>query len=117
MEEYRRELHARIDENPKFSPEYRARLKDLYEYFADRGYVFSAHALGRVMGQKKSKGKREFTVAEVLEILAMPPNYTQEGIKWVRYYHGIAIIQGMDNGDIISVNSHNKPGGKWEAID
>ncbi len=95
----------KIDANPGYSPEYKARLKETYTRFHEQGYEFTEHALGRMIGQKHGKGKKEFTADDILRILGKPVNYTEGGEKSVKYHEDIAAIIVNDTGEIVSVFS------------
>ncbi len=109
----RNDFFAHLDAKPQYSAAYRDKLKDLFDYFLSHGYVLREHALNRVLGQKTGPGKRLFTKEDVVDIMRLSPNYTQNGIKWVRFYEGIAIIQGMDNGEVISIITCNTLMPEW----
>ncbi len=70
-------LFEKIDSTETYSPEYRAKLKETYQYFSDAGFAFREHALNRVLGQKTGKDKFTFTKEELLRILNKPANYQQ----------------------------------------
>ena len=115
VNEYRQDLYARIDSKNK-PDAYKQKLKDVFEYLVSQGYIFSEHALGRVVGQKTGKGKRNFTLEEVLQYLALPINYMDGDMKAVRFYEGIAIIQALDTGEIVSIISNLEPSTRWKKV-
>ena len=49
-------LFEKIDSTETYSPEYRTKLKETYQYFSDAGFAFREHALNRVLGQKTRQG-------------------------------------------------------------
>lgn len=74
-------LFAKIDATEGYSAEYRAKLKETYNYFKDNGYEFTKHGLNRIVGQKTGAGKRNFTCEEVLDILSKKANYLDGKLK------------------------------------
>ncbi len=96
-------LFEKIDSTETYSPEYRAKLKETYQYFSDAGFAFREHALNRVLGQKTGKDKFTVTKEELLRILNKPANYQQPDGKYVRFYDGISVISADDTGEIVSV--------------
>lgn len=85
-------------------------------YFKEHGFEYTTHALNRVLGQKKGKGKRDFTREEILEMLMKSPNYRQSDGKLVRFENGIAIIQAPDTGEIVSIVTRETIKDDWEEL-
>ena len=115
MMEHKR-LFEKIDSTETYSPEYRAKLKETYQYFSDAGFAFREHALNRVLGQKTGKDKFTFTKEELLRILNKPANYRQPDGKYVRFYDGISVISADDTGEIVSVVVKRTPRKDWTAL-
>ena len=109
-------LFEKIDSTETYSPEYRAKLKETYQYFSDAGFAFREHALNRVLGQKTGKDKFTFTKEELLRILNKPANYQQPDGKYVRFYDGISVISADDTGEIVSVVVKRTPRKDWTAL-
>lgn len=109
-------LFEKIDSTETYSPEYRAKLKETYQYFSDAGFAFREHALSRVLGQKTGKDKFTFTKEELLRILNKPANYQQPDGKYVRFYDGISVISADDTGEIVSVVVKRTPRKDWTAL-
>lgn len=109
-------LFEKIDSTETYSPEYRAKLKETYQYFSDAGFAFREHALNRVLGQKTGKDKFTFTKEELLRILNKPANYQQPDGKYVRFYDGISVISVDDTGEIVSVVVKRTPRKDWTAL-
>lgn len=109
-------LFEKIDSTETYSPEYRAKLKETYQYFSDAGFAFREHALNRVLGQKNGKDKFTFTKEELLRILNKPANYQQPDGKYVRFYDGISVISADDTGEIVSVVVKRTPRKDWTAL-
>ena len=109
-------LFEKIDSTETYSPEYRAKLKETYQYFSDAGFAFREHALNRVLGQKTGKDKFTFTKEELLHILNKPANYQQPDGKYVRFYDGISVISADDTGEIVSVVVKRTPRKDWTAL-
>lgn len=109
-------LFEKIDSTETYSPEYRAKLKETYQYFSDAGFAFREHALNRVLGQKTGKDKFTFTKEELLRILNKPANYQQPDGKYVRCYDGISVISADDTGEIVSVVVKRTPRKDWTAL-
>ena len=109
-------LFEKIDSTETYSPEYRAKLKETYQYFSDAGFAFREHALNRVLGQKTGKDKFTFTKEELLRILNKPANYQQPDGKYVRFYDGISVISADDTGEIVSVVVKRTPRTDWTAL-
>lgn len=109
-------LFEKIDSTETYSPEYRAKLKETYQYFSDAGFAFREHALNRVLGQKTGKDKFTFTKEELLRILNKPANYQQPDGKYVRFYDGISVISADDTGEIVSVVIKRTPRKDWTAL-
>ena len=109
-------LFEKIDSTETYSPEYRAKLKETYQYFSDAGFAFREHALNRVLGQKTGKDKFTFTKEELLRILNKPANYRQPDGKYVRFYDGISVISADDTGEIVSVVVKRTPRKDWTAL-
>lgn len=109
-------LFHKIDNTDSYSSLYKEKLKKTYEFFKDHGYEFTEHALGRVVGQKQGKGKREFTKEEVLSVLQREPNYEQDETKLVRFYDNLSVIQAKDTGEIVSVVIRNKVRSGWKEV-
>lgn len=109
-------LFEKIDSTETYSPEYRAKLKETYQYFSDAGFAFREHALNRVLGQKTGKDKFTFTKEELLRILNKPANYQQPDGKYVRFYDGISVISADDTGEIVSVVVKRMPRKDWTAL-
>ena len=109
-------LFEKIDSTETYSPEYRAKLKETYQYFSDAGFAFREHALNRVLGQKTGKDKFMFTKEELLRILNKPANYQQPDGKYVRFYDGISVISADDTGEIVSVVVKRTPRKDWTAL-
>ena len=109
-------LFEKIDSTETYSPEYRAKLKETYQYFSDAGFAFREHALNRVLGQKTGKDKFTFTKEELLRILNKPANYEQPDGKYVRFYDGISVISADDTGEIVSVVVKRTPRKDWTAL-
>lgn len=109
-------LFEKIDSTETYSPEYRAKLKETYQYFSDAGFAFREHALNRVLGQKIGKDKFTFTKEELLRILNKPANYQQPDGKYVRFYDGISVISADDTGEIVSVVVKRTPRKDWTAL-
>lgn len=108
-------IFKRID-NTNFDNTYKQKLKDLYIYYKEKGYFFTIHALNRVLGQKRGKGKRNFTKEEILDILNNKYNYIQEDGKYIKYYNNICIIQSQDTKEIVSIVVKNKVKKDWRKI-
>ena len=108
-------LFEKIDSTETYSPEYRTKLKETYQYFSDAGFAFREHALNRVLGQK-TKDKFTFTKEELLRILNKPANYQQPDGKYVRFYDGISVISADDTGEIVSVVVKRTPRKDWTAL-
>lgn len=111
------ELFNKIDNTDSYSAEYKTKLKETYQFFKDNGYEFTEHGLGRMVGQRVGRGKREFTKEEVLDVLNNKPNYIQTDGKYIKYYFGIAVIQASDTNEIISVISRNTIKNEWKEIE
>lgn len=109
-------LFEKIDSTETYSPEYRAKLKETYQYFSDAGFAFREHALNRVLGQKTGKDKFTFTKEELLRILNKPANYQQPDGKYIRFYDGISVISADDTGEIVSVVVKRTPRKDWTAL-
>lgn len=109
-------LFEKIDSTETYSPEYRTKLKETYQYFSDAGFAFREHALNRVLGQKTGKDKFTFTKEELLRILNKPANYQQPDGKYVRFYDGISVISADDTGEIVSVVVKRTPRKDWTAL-
>ena len=109
-------LFEKIDSTETYSPEYRTKLKETYQYFSDAGFAFREHALNRVLGQKTGKDKFTFTKEELLRILNKPANYRQPDGKYVRFYDGISVISADDTGEIVSVVVKRTPRKDWTAL-
>ena len=109
-------LFEKIDNTETYSPEYRTKLKETYQYFSDAGFAFREHALNRVLGQKTGKDKFTFTKEELLRILNKPTNYRQPDGKYVRFYDGISVISADDTGEIVSVVVKRTPRKDWTAL-
>lgn len=109
-------LFEKIDSTETYSPEYRAKLKETYQYFSDAGFAFREHALNRVLGQKTGKDKFTFTKEELLRILNKPANYQQPDGKYVCFYDGISVISADDTGEIVSVVVKRTPRKDWTAL-
>lgn len=109
-------LFEKIDSAETYSPEYRTKLKETYQYFSDAGFAFREHALNRVLGQKTGKDKFTFTKEELLRILNKPANYQQPDGKYVRFYDGISVISADDTGEIVSVVVKRTPRKDWTAL-
>ena len=109
-------LFEKIDSTETYSPEYRTKLKETYQYFSDAGFAFREHALNRVLGQKTGKDKFTFTKEELLRILNKPANYQQPDGKYVRFYDGISVISAEDTGEIVSVVVKRTPRKDWTAL-
>ena len=109
-------LFEKIDSTETYSPEYRAKLKETYQYFSDAGFAFREHALNRVLGQKTGKDKFTFTKEELLRILNKSANYRQPDGKYVRFYDGISVISADDTGEIVSVVVKRTPRKDWTAL-
>lgn len=109
-------LFEKIDSTETYSPEYRTKLKETYQYFSDAGFAFREHALNRVLGQKTGKDKFTFTKEELLRILNKPANYQQPDGKYVRFYDGISVISADDTGEIVSVVVKRTPRKDWIAL-
>lgn len=109
-------LFEKIDSTETYSPEYRTKLKETYQYFSDAGFAFREHALNRVLGQKTGKDKFTFTKEELLRILNKPANYQQPDGKYVRFYDGISVISADDTGEIVSVVVRRTPRKDWTAL-
>lgn len=106
----------KIDEKD-FTDEYKQKLKNVFYTLKNTGYDSGYHALGRIVGQKKSKGKREFTINELLDILSKPINYLEEPNRIVRFYTGIAVIQNADNGQIVSIVTRKNIKEGWKPYE
>lgn len=111
-----KKIFSKIDDTDSYSPAYKERLKETYQYFKENGFEFTLHGLGRVVGQKQSKGKRSFSNEEALEVLKKPSNYVQEDGNEVKFYNGIAAIQAKDTGEIISVVVRSKIRSDWRKL-
>lgn len=109
-------LFEKIDSTETYSPEYRAKLKETYQYFSDAGFAFREHALNRVLGQKTGKDKFTFIKEELLRILNKSANYRQPDGKYVRFYDGISVISADDTGEIVSVVVKRTPRKDWTAL-
>ena len=106
-------LFDSIDKKESYSKEYKSKLKRTYRYFSAHGYEFTEHGLNRVVGQKKSKGKKQFTNQEILEILQRKPNYSQQDGKLIKFYNGLAVVQAKDTGEVISLVAKKKARKDW----
>lgn len=111
-----RKLFSKIDSTSSYSPEYKAKLKQTYEYFLAEGFEFREHALNRVLGQKNSKGKFTFTNEELLSVLKKTYNYRQPDGKLIRFYNGIAVVSADDTGEIISIVVKNAVRKDWVVL-
>lgn len=111
-----KKLFDKIDNTESYSPEYKQKLKDTYQFFKDNGFEFTEHGLGRVLGQRVSKSKRAFTKEEALEVLNKKPNYTQSDGKYVKYYNEIAAIQAYDTDEVISIVTTGKVRPDWKEL-
>lgn len=109
----REELFQKIDDTPVYSPEYKARMKETYDYFRKEGYLFREHALNRFLGQKSGRGKTSFTREDLLGVLKRPTNYLQEDGKAVRYYGSIAVFSAPDTQEIVGIVVRAKPKTDW----
>ncbi len=109
-------LLNKIDSTTQYTQEYKSKMKELYHYFASEGFEFREHALNRVLGQKKSQRKREFTKEDIVSNLRRQPNFMEENSRTVKYYNGIAVIQGDDTGEVITVISLFEPKTQWRRL-
>lgn len=112
--EYR--MFNRIDTNDNYAPEYKARMKEAYQFFKDNGYEFTEHGLNRALNPKSGQGKERYSLEDVLHTLKQPVNYFDGKSKIVRYYDNLAVIQAIDTGEVISIISTKKASRSWEAI-
>lgn len=103
-------------QNSSFTDEYKRKLIDTYRYFRKDGYEFKPHALNRVLGPKRSKGKTVYTKEDIEVMLAKPPNYVQPDGKTVRFENGVAILQAPDTGEIIGIVARNTPKSDWKEV-
>lgn len=109
-------LFEKIDRTGTYSPEYKGKMKETYQYFLNNGFEFREHALNRVLGQKSGAGKFSFTQEQLLSVLLRPANYSQSDGKLLRFYDGIAAVSAKDTGEIVSVVIRNTPRKDWEAL-
>jgi hypothetical protein len=109
-------LFEKIDKTDTYSPEYKTKMKETYQYFLDFGFAFREHAINRVLGQKTSSGKFSFTREMLLGVLNRAPNYRQADGKLVRFYDGLSVISAEDTGEIVSVVVRNSARKDWEAL-
>lgn len=102
--------------NGNYDNEYKKKLIYMYNFFNKYNYEFRVHALNRILGQKTGKNKREFKKEEILHILKEEKiNYIEKG-RYIRYYNNIAIIQAIDNGEIITIVTTKKPSKLWKEV-
>lgn len=109
-------LFNKIDNTDSYSAEYKAKLKETYQFFKDNGYEFTEHGLGRMVGQRVGKSKRAFTKEDILSILKKPVNYIQEDGRVVKYYEQIAVIQATDTEEVISIVTMKEAKTTWREV-
>nr|DAH76945.1 MAG TPA: minor capsid protein [Caudoviricetes sp.] len=109
-------LFEKIDKTDTYSPEYKTKMKETYQYFLDYGFEFREHAINRVLGQKTSSGKFSFTREMLLGVLNRASNYRQADGKLVRFYDGLSVISAEDTGEIVSVVVRNSARKDWEVL-
>lgn len=110
------QLFEKIDQTDTYSPEYKAKLKETYQYFLNKGFVFREHALNRTLGQRSGPGKFSFTKEQLLAVLRRPQNYRQRDRRLLRFYDGIAAVSAEDTGEILSIIVRNTPRKDWETL-
>lgn len=102
-------LFGRIDSKATYSSICKEKFKDTYRFFKQGGFEFTKHALNRVLRQKTSKEKTQFTNNKLLEVLNAETNYLQPNGNMIKYRQEITAAQAADTGEIISVVSGEKP--------
>ena len=109
-------LFEKIDRTDTYLPEYKAKMKETYQYFLNEGFEFREHALNRVLGQRSGPGKFSFTREQLLSALRRPHNYRQSDGKLIRFYDSIAVVSAEDTGEVLSIIVRNTPRKDWEAL-
>lgn len=99
-----------------YSDQYTRKMKNLYRYYKKEGIEFTDHSLNRVLGQKKTKGKRLFDKSEVIEILKKTPNYAQKDGRLIYFYNNLLVVQSPRTKEIISVVSKQKINPDWREL-
>ncbi len=107
---------SRIDNNGDYSPEYKEKLKEAHRFFKAHGYEFTEHGLNRAVSPKSGRRKHYYTLGEVLYTLKLPANYRDGETKVIKYYNRLAVIHGIDTGEVVDVMSLAKPTTRWERI-
>ena len=107
---------SKIDKKD-FTDEYKQKLKDVFYNLKAKGFDAGYHSLGRIVGQKKSKGKRLFTFDELIDILNKPVNYLEEPNRTVKYYDEIGVIQNASNHQIVSIVTRKKAKEGWKPYE
>ena len=109
-------LFEKIDRTDTYSLEYKAKMKETYQYFLQAGFEFREHALNRVLGQRSGSGKFYFTQEQLLSVLLRPYNYRQSDGRLLRFYDGIAAVSAEDTGEVLSVIIRSAPRKDWEKL-
>ncbi len=84
------------------SEEYKQKLIKTYYEFRNNGVEMGAHALERVIGQKK--GKTPFTVDDAVKIMHKKPNYFQEKKgRTIRHYPPLTIVCNKKTDEVVTI--------------
>ena len=107
---------SKIKNKDSYSGEYRNKLINTYYDFKKSGYEFTDHSLNRFLGQKSSKDKRLFGKDDLLQVLASPDNYAEDGGRAIKFYNGISVIQDKDTKEIVTIVTRKNPKKGWVSL-
>lgn len=108
----------KIKNKESYSDQYREKMINGYYDFRKEGYEFTDHSLNRFFGQKKSKGKTEFTKEKMFGTLNKPANYLEHveadnSYRMIKFYEGISTIQNQKTREVISIIARENIKESW----
>ncbi|MEN2765824.1 phage minor head protein [Ornithinibacillus xuwenensis] len=105
----------------RYSMSYRKKLQAQFDFFKSEGYLLTEHAVNRSLGQKKGKNKKQFTNEDILDTLRTGKQYLEERPEKpparVFYKNNVAVLQAIDNNQIITIVDRPNPKSNWREID